>query len=99
MFSGFRSVWMRLRSCKTDQGQYKPCGTGNGSLTSNTGEKLPGKALNLTARERHKSVALEEVENALAQQIRDYTYVVSVVEAVAKVYAFVAIVFVVHGKS
>jgi len=69
------------------------------SLTSNAGEQLPSKALDLTARERHEAVALQEVENTLAQQICDYTDMVAEVETVAKVYAFVAVFLVVHGKS
>ena len=55
--------------------------------------------MNLTAWEGHEAVALQKVENTLTQQICDDTYVVPEVEAVAKVYALVAVVFVVHGKS
>ena len=71
----------------------------DGSLTSNTGEQLPGEALDLTAWKRHEAVTLQKVEYTLAQQVRDYAYMAAKVEAVAEVYAFVPIVLVVHGKS
>ena len=73
--------------------------TEEGTLTSNAGEQLPGKVLNLTAREWHEAVTLQKVENTLAQQVCNYTYVVPEIEAVAEVYAFVAVFLVVHGKS
>ena len=70
----------------------------DGSLTGNTGEQLPGETLDLTAWKRHEAVTLEKVEYTLAQQVCDYTYMAAEVEAIAQVYAFVAIVLVVHGK-
>lgn len=69
------------------------------SLTSHAGEQLPGKVLDLTTRKRYEAIPLQKVENTLAQQVGDYTYVVPEVETVAKMYAFVAVVLVVHGKS
>lgn len=59
------------------------CSNSAGSiLTSNAGEKLPRKALNLTARKGHELVALEEVENALPKKVGNNTYVVPEIEAV-----------------
>lgn len=50
--------------------------------TSNAGEELPGKTLNLTAWEGYESVALKKVEDTLAQKIGDYTNVIPKVETV-----------------
>lgn len=50
--------------------------------TSNAGEELSSKALNLTAWEGHESVALKKVEDTLAQKIRDYADVITEVETV-----------------
>lgn len=63
--------------------------------TSNAGEQLAGKVLNLAVGEGHKVVALEEVEDALAKQVHNYAYVAAVVEAVAQVDASVAVLLVV----
>lgn len=46
---------------------------------------MPGKALYLTVGEGHKLIALEEVENALAQQIHDDADVPSVIKAITEV--------------
>lgn len=51
-------------------------------LTSNAGEQLTGKTLYLTARERHKLIAFEEVEYALPKKVGDNTYVVAEIEAI-----------------
>lgn len=63
--------------------------------TSNAGEQLAGKILNLAVGEGHKVVALEEVEDALAKQVHDDAYVAAVVEAIAQVDAPVAVLLVV----
>lgn len=60
-------------------------------LTSNTGEQLAGKVLDLAVRERHEVVALEEVEDALAQQVHDDADMSAVVEAVSEMYAPIAV--------
>lgn len=64
-------------------------------LTSHAGEQLTSKVLDLTAGERDKSIALQEVEHALTQQIRDNAYMVSVVETVPEMDTFVAVAFIV----
>ena len=51
--------------------------------------------LNLTAWKRHKLVAFQKVEHALSQQIRNNTYMVAEIEAVAEMYALVAVKLVV----
>lgn len=38
----------------------------NGILTGYTREKLPCKVLNLSARERHETIALEEIKDTLS---------------------------------
>jgi len=65
-------------------------------LTSNAGEELSGKALNLAVRKWHKLVALEKIEYTLTKQIHDNTNVASVVETIPKMYAAVS-VFVIIG--
>jgi hypothetical protein len=55
--------------------------------------------LDLAAREGHKSVGLQEIEHALAQEIRYDADVISEIEAFSEMYAFVSILFVVHGQS
>ena len=56
---------------------------------------MTSKVLDLTAGERDKSIALQEVEHALTQQIRDNAYMVSVVETVPEMDTFVAVAFIV----
>lgn len=63
--------------------------------TSNAGEQLAGKVLNLAVGEGHKVVALKKVEHALTKQVHNYAYVAAVVEAVAQVDASVAVLLVV----
>jgi len=65
------------------------------TLTSNTGEKLPRKALYLTVREWNKRVALEEVKDTLSEQIHDDAYMTSIVKTVTEVYTPVSILMVV----
>lgn len=43
-------------------------------LTSDAREKLSGKVLNMTVGKRRKRVGLEEIKNALPQQIGNDTY-------------------------
>lgn len=68
-------------------------------LTSHTCQKLSGKVLDLAAWEWHKSIRFQEIENALAQQIRYDAYVIPKVEAISQVDAFVSIFLVVVRKS
>jgi hypothetical protein len=51
--------------------------------------------LDLTTRERDKSIAFEEVKDTLAQQIRHNADVVSEIEAIPKVYALIPVGFVI----
>lgn len=67
----------------------------NGWLTGNAREELPCEILDLAVRERHKTVALKEVKDALAEQVHDDTDVPPVVEAVAQMDAPVPILLVV----
>lgn len=64
-------------------------------LTSNTGQKLTSKALNVTVRKRRKVVTLKEIEDAHSQQVSHYADMVPVVETVAQMNALVAVVFIV----
>ena len=87
---------MRLRSCKTDTELAIWRDQGALRLTSNTGKELPGKVLNLRARKRHEAVPLQEIKDALPKQICDNAYMISEVERVPKVYAFVPVRLVVE---
>ena len=68
-------------------------------LTCYAREKLTSKTLDLTIREGHKVVALEEIEHAAAEQVHDNADMSSVVEAVSEVDASVTVVFVVLPQS
>jgi hypothetical protein len=68
-------------------------------LTSNTSEQLPSEALDLCAREWCEGIKFQEVEHALAQEVRYYTDVISEVEAIPKMNTLVAVVFVVLCKG
>lgn len=72
---------------------------GRRARTGDTGEQLTSKALYLTTRERNELIALEEVKDALAKQVCDYANVVSEVEAITQMDAFVAIMLVVVGEG
>lgn len=63
--------------------------------TGNAGEQLARKLLNVTAGEGHVLIALEKVEDALAEQVCDDADVVSEVKCVPKMDAFVPVVLVV----
>lgn len=65
----------------------------------NTCEKLACKCLDMSAREGCEVVGLQEIEDALAVQVRDDADVVTEVEAVAKMDALVAVVLVVLRKG
>ena len=65
-------------------------------LTGDTGEQLAGKVLDLRTWKGYKSVALEEIKDALAQQIRDDTDVIAKIKGVSEMYAFVSIGLVVE---
>jgi hypothetical protein len=59
---------MRLRSCKTRLNQYVvQVQAREGKLTSNTGEKLSGEALDLAIWERNEVVTFKKVKNALTE--------------------------------
>jgi hypothetical protein len=68
-------------------------------LTCNAGEQLPGKILDLTVWERNKAISLEEVENALAQQIHDNANMTPIVKAVSQMYAAIPVIIVVGFES
>lgn len=63
--------------------------------TSNTGKQLASKLLNMTAGKWHKTIALEEIKHTLAKKVSDNTNVVSEVEAIPEMDAFVAIALVI----
>ena len=88
-------MWIKFRSCKTRTGSAEVVGCARGERTRNTGEELPGKALDLTVRKWHKCVAFQEVKNALPKKVHDYTDVASVVKAITKMYASVSVFVVV----
>jgi hypothetical protein len=67
-------------------------------LTSYTRKELSGEALNLRAREWHKSISLEEVEDALPKEVCDNADVVSEVERISEMYAFVSVCLVVQRQ-
>ncbi len=67
-------------------------------LTSNTGQELAGKVLNLAVGKGHKAVALQEIEHALAEKVHDDADVAAVVEAVAEVNAAVPVLGVVGSQ-
>lgn len=64
--------------------------------TSNTGEQLSCKILDLCAWKWDKAVTLQEIKDALAKQVRNDAYVISIIKGVSKVYAFVAVRLVVQ---
>lgn len=70
----------------------------NVALTSYTGKKLPSEALYVRARKGHEGIRLEEIEDALTEQIRDDTDMVSEVEAITKMNALVPVVLVVLSQ-
>lgn len=91
---------MRLRSCRTDekilvldnQAVTKCMG---GKLTGDAGEELSCKLLNVTAGERNKLVALQEVKDALAEQVGDDANMIPKVKGVSEMDAFVAVLLVI----
>ena len=68
-------------------------------LTGDARKELAGELLDVGARERHKGVALEEVKDALAQQVGDDADVVAEVKRVSQVDTLVAVVLVVACQS
>jgi len=68
-------------------------------LTSNAGEELACKLLDVTAGEGHKRVALQEIKDTLAEEVGDDTDVVSEVESVPQMNTLVAVVLVVLCQS
>jgi hypothetical protein len=55
--------------------------------------------LNLRAREGYEAVSLEEVKDALPEEISDDADVISEVERVSQMYTLVAVVFVVQSQG
>lgn len=69
MFSGFRSVWIRFRSCRTVQELVKVRCDARllETLTCNASKELSRKTLNLTVGERHEVVTFKEVKDTLSE--------------------------------
>jgi hypothetical protein len=68
-------------------------------LTSYTRKELSGETLDLRAGKWHKSISLEEVKDTLSQKICDNADVVSEVEGITQMDAFVAVGLVVQRQS
>jgi hypothetical protein len=68
-------------------------------LTGDARKELASELLDVSARKGHKSVALEEVKDALAQEIGDDADVVAEVKRVSQVDTLVAVVLVVACQS
>jgi len=62
---------------------------------SNAGKQLTSKALDLTVREGHETVALEEVKDTLTQKIHDDADVTPVIEAIPQVDATIPILIII----
>jgi hypothetical protein len=98
MFSGFKSVWIKFRSWRTET-VFSSCSEDKRTiLTSHTCEELASEALYLGTWKGCEGVGFQEVEHTLAKKIRNYTDVISKVEAVSKMDTLVAIVSVVGGE-
>lgn len=69
------------------------------ALTCNAREELPREALDVAVWEGRKRIRLEEVKDALTQQIRDDADVVPKVETVPEVDALVSVIPVVGGQG
>jgi hypothetical protein len=68
---------------------------GHAKLTSNAGKQLASKLLDLTAREWYETIALEEIEHTLSQQVCNNANVVSEIETIPKVNTLVAVALIV----
>ena len=82
---------MRLRSCRTSPVSMKPKANLSERLTGHACKQLPCKALDLTAGKGYELVAFEKIKDALAEQICYNADVISEIEAISKMYTFVAI--------
>lgn len=71
---------------------------GTARLTGYTGEQLSRKLLYVSARKWDKLVALEEIKDALTEQVGDDTNVVPEIKSVAEMDALVAVLLVVLGE-
>jgi hypothetical protein len=89
-----------MQDCK-DESDTDGQGLGGAGdkLTGNARKELASKLLDVSARKGHKGVALEEVEDALAQEIGDDADVVAEVKRVSQVDTLVAVVLVVACQS
>jgi hypothetical protein len=67
-------------------------------LTSNTGQELACKKLDMSARKWRKAVCLQEVKHTLSIKVGDDAYVVAEIKAVPQVDAFVPVMTIVLGK-
>lgn len=84
IFSGFRSVWIRSKSCRTEANHQQISSKDfRGVLTCNACEQLACETLYLTAGKWHKAIRFEEVEYTLAQEICDNADMVPEIEAVS----------------
>lgn len=97
MFSGFRSVWIRFRSCRTVQGLVYVRHDARlfETLTCNASKELPRKTLNLAVGERHKVVTFKEVKDTLSEQVSDDADMTSIIETVSEMNTSVSVVGVV----
>ena len=68
-------------------------------LTGYAGEQLTCKVLDLAVWEGHKVVALQEVEDALAEEVHDDADVAAVIEAVTQMDASVPVLLVIGLES
>ena len=91
-------MWIRLRSWRTATCVSHARWSRGSALTSYAREELSREALNLRAGEGYKSVPLEEVEDALSEEVGYNTDVIAEVERVAQVYAFISVCLVVQRQ-
>ena len=68
-------------------------------LTCDAGEQLSGEALDMTVGKGREIVTLEEVEDALTQQIGDDADVIPKVETIPEMDALVAVLGIVQGEG
>jgi hypothetical protein len=97
MFSGFRSVWMRFRSCRTAQELVYVRHDARllETLTCYTSKELSRKTLNLAVGEWHEVVAFKEVEDTLSEQVGDDADMTSIIETVSEMNTPVSVIGVV----
>ena len=90
---------MRFRSCKTEEEwSAEDFQQHRHKLTCNACEQLLCEMLDLAARKWNKRVALEEIKNALTEEVCDDANVVPKVKAVTQMNTLVAVLTVVVRK-